>query len=49
MKGERLLWHTDGFSRAERELFDTLNAIIPSYREEIELGMTQAKNKLLQK
>ena len=49
VKGERLLWHTDGFSRAERELFDTLNAIIPSYREEIELGMTQAKNKLLQK
>ena len=49
VKEERLLWHADSFSRAERELFDTLNAIIPSYRKEIELGMTQAKNKLLQK
>ncbi len=49
LKDGKLVLHTDNLNQAEQEILDTLNVILPTYKEEVELGMSKAKNKLLKK
>lgn len=48
IKNGKIIFNPNNLSRAEQEVFDTLNSITPTFQIEVEKGMLLAKTKILE-